>query len=452
MKKFQTLLMLPLLAFALTTTSCNKDDGGSSEQQQEETSSYHYDLWVSLDGSADTAMGSSGATLLINSYESLEDTEDVLNFENDGADVSSKLYNQTLYKDGYYYQIPQDADRFGKYKVENDMLTIVKEFKLPEGAVLAAKYYCGDWIDDDTLVIMGTINSKQDIAWLKINTTDMTLISSGTLALNMTAIVWADADKSYTLSTSGLVDYRSSDDRLIYSYSVKRRATADATENTSMDVSVAFIDPSDMSIKKTVTDERVEQTYGSAWGELEQNTSYFTDGGDYYICCRRSTNVSAGNTYESGFIRIKAGETKVDTDYLGLFSLDERICTAEYLGGDEVLIYAQNLDLTGNAGGKWSTDTELSCYYSIWNIADDTRSEIAYNDSKLPYCTGNLTTQIFTIADGKAYIGVVSGDYTGIYIYDIAEKSTIKGATIATGYTLERILAHEKVADEEEAE
>ncbi|MFR9568836.1 MAG: hypothetical protein SNJ09_08510 [Rikenellaceae bacterium] len=440
MKKIQTLLMLPLLAFALTTTSCTKDDGGGSE----ETSSYHYDLWVSLDGSADSAMGSSGATLLINSYESLEDLGDVLNFENDGADVSSKLYNQTLYKGGYYYQIPQDADRFGKYKIENDMLTIVKEFKLPVGAVLAAKYYCGDWIDDDTLVIMGTINSKQNIAWLKINTTDMTLISSGTLDLDMTSIAWNGIAKSYTLSTSGLVGYRSSDDRLIYSYSVKRRATEDATEDTSMDVSVAFIDPSDMSIKTTVTDSRVEQTYGTAWGELEQNTTFFTDGGDYYICCRNSPN----DTYESGFIRIKAGETKVDPLYLGLFSLDEKVCTAEYLGGDEVLVYAQNLMLTG-AEDKWSSSTELSCYYSIWNVADNTRSQIQYNGSNLPYCTGNLTTQIFTVADGKAYIGVVSSDYTGIYIYDIAEKSTTKGATIATGYTLERVLAHEKEASED---
>ncbi|MFR9565572.1 MAG: hypothetical protein SNG14_08635 [Rikenellaceae bacterium] len=445
MKKIQTLLMLPLLAFALTTTSCTKDDGGGSE---EETSSYHYDLWVSLDGSADSAMGSSGATLLINSYESLEDLGDVLNFENDGADVSSKLYNQTLYKGGYYYQIPQDADRFGKYKIENDMLTIVKEFKLPDGAVLAAKYYCGDWIDDDTLVIMGTINSKHDIAWLKINTTDMTLISSGTLDLDKTSIEWTDTAKSYTLSTSGLVGYRSSDDRLIYSYSVKRRATEDATSDTSMDVSVAFIDPSDMSIKTTVTDSRVEQTYGTAWGELEQNTTFFTDGGDYYICCRNSTNVSEVNTYESGFIRIKAGETKVDPLYLGLFSLDEKVCTAEYLGGDEVLVYAQNLMLTG-AEDTWSSSTELSCYYSIWNVADNTRSQIQYNGSNLPYCTGNLTTQIFTVADGKAYIGVVSGDYTGIYIYDIAEKSTTKGATIATGYTLERVLAHEKEASED---
>ncbi len=459
MKKLKLFFLLPLMiCAAVTFVGCEDSDtdGGvtgddvtgddATDEDEDEatgdelTSNFYYDIWVALDDTGNAM--NTGSTMLIDSYDSLEDADEVVNFEGVGADVTSILHDETLIKDGYYYQIPQTEGRFGKYKVTNDMCGVIKELQLPDDAVLAARKYCGDWIDDDTLVIMGSINSYQDIAWVKINTSEMKVISSGTLTLDMSEIDWKDEDKSYTLSTSGLVSYRAEDDRLIYAYSVKRRATDSATKNTSFDVSVAFIDPSDMSIKETVTDSRVDQTYGTAFGELLQNTTFFTESGDYYICCRNSTNVTDGYSYQSGFIRIKAGETKIDDTYLGLYDLDEKVCSAEYLGGDEVLIYAQNPQVTTSAD-DWDSSL-YSCYYSVWNMADDTRVEIECDGAKLPYCTGSLTTQLFTVADGKAYIGTNSESYVGIYVYDIEEKSAAKGATITSGYELLRIVAHEK--------
>ncbi len=446
---------MPLMMLAaFTMVGCSDDvnddvivDGGvdgdaDADAEGDETvdSDLYFDIWVSLDDTGNSM--STGATMLVNGYSSLDNSDDVINFVNDGADVSSSLNDETLIKDGYYYQIPQTEGRFGKYKIENDICTTIKEVQLPDGAVLSARKYCGDWIDDDTLVIMGSINSYQDVAWVKINTTDMTIEGSGTLALDMSDITLLNEDLGYTLSTSGLVGYREDDDKLIYSYSVKRAATAEATKNTSVDVSVAFIDPADMSIEKTVTDSRVEQTYGTAFGELLQSTTFFTESGDYYICTRNSSNVTSGYSYQSGFIRINAGETEIDSTYLGLYELDEKVCAAEYLGDDKVLIYGQNPSLTGVADAAW-TSSLYSCYYSIWNLEDNTRVEIECDGEKLPYCTGSLTTQLFTVADGKAYIGVNSEEYVGLYVYDIDSNSTTKGASITSGYGLLRIVAHE---------
>ncbi len=445
MKRLGLHLVLPLMMFATSVmVSCNDESDDdlivdeNGDEGDDTTSDLYFDMWVSLDGTGDGM--STGSTMLVRSLESLDDANTTIDFVNMGADVSSTLHDETLIKDGYYYQIPQTEGRFGKYKIENDICTTIKELQLPEGAVLAARKYCGDWIDEDTLVIMGSINSYQDVAWVKINTTDMTILGSGILDLDMSDLEWANEDAGYTLSTSGLVRYREADDKLIYSYSVKRAASASTTSKTSIDVSVAFIDPSDMSIEKSDTDSRVEQTSGTAFGELLMTTTFFTEDGDYYISCRNSTNITTAK-YQSGFIRIKAGATEIDQTYLGLYELDEKVISLEYLGDDEVLLYSQNPSFT-LGGDDWSSSL-YSCYYSIWNLASDTRVELECGGTKLPYCAGNLTTQLFTFADDTAYIGVNSEDYIGVYVYDTEDDSVIKGAAIASGYELLRIVAHE---------
>ncbi|MFI3289734.1 MAG: hypothetical protein SNH55_06380 [Rikenellaceae bacterium] len=447
MKKLGFYFILPLMMLASSLlVGCSDDNGddpvvdNSGDDTTDDTvaSDTYFDIWVSLDGTGDGM--STGATMLVSSLESLDDVDSTIDFVGVGADVSSSIHDETLIKDGYYYQIPQTEGRFGKYKIENDLCTTIKEVQLPEGAVLAARKYCGDWIDDDTLVIMGSINSYQDIAWVKINTTDMTILGSGTLDLDMDDLTWANVDAGYTLSTSGLVRYREADGKLIYSYSVKRAATAETTSKISIDVSVAFIDPSDMSIEKTVTDSRIEQTSGTAFGELLMTTTFFTESGDYYISCRNSTNITT-DKYQSGFIRINAGTTEIDSSYLGLYELDEKLISMEYLGGDEVLLYAQNPSLT-LGGSDWSSSL-YSCYFSIWNIVDNTRVELSCDGAKLPYCSGNLTTQLFTATEDNAYIGVNAEDFIGVYVYDIDTKSVAKGSAIASGYELLRIVAHE---------
>ena len=51
-----------------------------------------------------------------------------VHFVNTGADVTVKLYQESIIKGAYYYQVPKEQNRFGKYQIVGNEVRVIKEF------------------------------------------------------------------------------------------------------------------------------------------------------------------------------------------------------------------------------------------------------------------------------------------------------------------------------------
>ena len=149
------------LIMALTTavfTACNDDPEPTPNPGP--TQKAHFDLWVAV--GEEGGMGSTAA-LLVKSTQSL-DAQTQLDFKGSGVDVTKKLYQETIIRGKYYYQIPQEKDRFGKYQIvdagETHQIAIVKEVSFKKNT-LKDRRYTHAWINDHTLVLIGS-NGKSD--------------------------------------------------------------------------------------------------------------------------------------------------------------------------------------------------------------------------------------------------------------------------------------------------
>lgn len=98
-----------------------------------------------------SGMGSDEA-LLVKSVNSLEGDE-TINFRNSGCDVTSKLYQESLIKGQYYYQIPKEKDRFGKYQISNVAISTVAEQAFKTNTYKDRRYSFA-WLNDDSFVII----------------------------------------------------------------------------------------------------------------------------------------------------------------------------------------------------------------------------------------------------------------------------------------------------------
>lgn len=420
MKKFQIclrnfLIILPLMF----SVACSDDkDDPTPEPTPTPTENVHYDIWVSINGSS--SMGGN-ASLLVRSVNDLT-SDETIGFKGVGVDVTAKLYQESIIKDGYYYQIPKEKDRFGKYAISDDKIEIIKEVSFAQNTYKDRRY-SHVWIDDNTLVIIAANGDSDKVIWTKINTSTMTILSEGTLDLPVLT----------KYSTSGLATYRSSDNKILYAY-------CHGTSSLRDGIHLAFINPSDMKVEKTIFDSRAPFMAGTAYGELLQNKTFFDTNGDYYLDCATPIPNSAGSTQQTGtLLRIKKGETEFDSSYIGFEDSKHptgKIVTVQSLTSGKALLCVQDPEHTQAAG--WQT-ASYNCYYGILDLATDEFTEL-----DIPYSTGVLT-QRSQIVNGKAYIGTNPEKFApSVYIYDIATNKLTEGITIEEGYSFDRIVTIEK--------
>ncbi len=418
MKKFKLYLLAILFATPiLFTTSCKDKEEDSPWQKGD------YDIWVSIGKDAGKA---NAETRIVKSVKSLESKENV-DFKGAGVDVSAKLNQGSIIKDGYYYQIPKEKDRIGKYRIKDGKVEIVNEVMFKTNT-LKDRRFSHAWIDDNKLVLFGADGESQKILWIKLNTTDMTISDEGILDIA------APSGKYEKLTTSGLASYRKSDNKIIYSYAYK---TGKKMKGRSDHFLVAFINPNDMKIEKTIKEDRVEFMAGTAFGELLQNKTFFSDNGDYYIACNSVLPGAKSRTQQRGnLVRIKAGETEFDKSYLGFNGKDGKIVTVDYLpnNNNKVLLYIQDPKHTSS---EWSSSGKASynCYYAVLDLQTDKLEEI-----KLPFSQGTFA-QRSIVKGNHAYIGI-NPEHTqpAVYMYDITTGETSKGITITEGYSFDRIV------------
>lgn len=421
MKKFR-FLYLPLLALmtAFSFASCSDDNKNDIPDDPTLIEDYHFDLWVALDRHGGMARD---VQTLVRSLGSLDADQPEINFEGKGTEVNAILSLETIYKGAYYYQVPVSGDRFAKYRIENNRIITVAERRFKTNTFSTRKYTHA-WIDDNTLVIVAASGDAKSIIWTKLNAEDMSIIDEGTLDIAM-----PEGGEMFT--TSGILNYRKQDNKLFYFYYAK---SGGKRGKRVIPMTTAVINPATMTVESNKPCFLDCEMVGSAYGELLQTTTLITDNGDLYIAC--VTDDSDGKEH-SHLLRIPAGSTDFEEGYDGC-TISGKLISLLYIGGKEALAYARDDEMG-------TSIDDFSHYYTVLDLNAKTSSRVMFEGKPLDYSGGRFSSRMAYV-NHKAYIGVDAKDTNPqIYIYDVATKTTIKGASMASGYYFEQIRVVEDV-------
>lgn len=419
MRKMKFLLssfMALFLAFGMT--SCSDDDGPDQPDDPTLIQDYHFDLWVALDRHG--GMGRDVQTL-VRSVNSLEADQPEITFQGTGTEVNSVLSLETILKGAYYYQVPVSGDRFAKYRITDNRIEVIKERRFQTNTFSTRKYTHA-WINDNTLVIMASNGKGDKIIWTKLNADDMSIISEGTLDVQM-------PEGGEIFTTSGILTYRASDNKLFYFYYAKSGGARGKRVTPMM---TAVINPANMAVESDTPCFLDCEMVGTAYGELLQTTTFIDDNNNLYIACVTNDGVE-----HSHLLKIPANSTTFDQNYDG-FTADGKLISVMYVGDNKAVAYARE-DQIGTG------IDDFSHYYTVIDVASMTSTPIQYNGQRLAYSSGRFSSRMAYV-NHKAYVGVdAEGQKPQIYIYDVKTGQTTLGATMASGYYFEQIRVVEDV-------
>ena len=415
MKKIKFLLISFMALFiAFGMTSCSSEDEPDQPDDPTVIQDYHFDLWVALDRHG--GMGRDVQTL-VRSVNSLEAGQPEITFQGTGTEVNSILSLETILKGAYYYQVPVSGDRFAKYIIKDNKVEVVKERRFQTNTY-ATRKYTHAWINDNTLVIMAATGDATKIVWTKLNADDMTIISEGTLDVPM-------PEGGELFTTSGILNYRASDNKLFYFYFAKQSGRRGKRVTPMM---TAVINPATMAVESNTPCFLDCEMVGTAYGELLQTTTFIDGNNNLYIAC--VTDDADGKEY-SHLLKIPANSTSFDQSYDG-FTAGGKLISVMYVGDNKVVAYARD-----DAAG--TNIDSFSHYYTVIDVVSKTSTPITYNGQRLAYSSGRFSSRMAYV-NHKAYVGVdTEGQKPQIYIYDVEKNQTALGATMASGYYFEQI-------------
>lgn len=412
--------MALFIAFGMTSCSDN-DEPDPTPDDPTLIQDYHFDLWVALDRHG--GMGRDVQTL-VRSVNSLEADQPEITFQGTGTEVNSILSLETILKGAYYYQVPVSGDRFAKYIIKDNKVEVIKERRFQTNTYSTRKYTHA-WIDDNTLVIMAANGDASQIIWTKLNAEDMTIVSEGILDVKM-----PEGGELYT--TSGILTYRASDNKLFYFYYAKTGKAFGGNRVTPM--MTAVINPATMAVESDTPCFLDCEMVGTAYGELLQTTTFIDGNNNLYIAC--VTDDEDGYEH-SHLLKIPANSTSFDNNYDG-FTAEGKLISVMYVGNNKAVAYARE----DKIGTKID---DFSHYYTVIDVEAKTSTPISYNGQRLAYSSGRFSSRMAYV-NHKAYIGVdAEGQKPQIYIYDVTSAQTSLGATMASGYYFEQIRVVEDV-------
>lgn len=416
MKKIKFLFMSMCVIASMGLTACSDDDDNQNNGNggpEQPVGGHHFDLWVALDQHG--GMGRDVQTL-VRSLPSLDNPGDIISFEGEGTEVNSLLSLETIYKGAYYYQVPVSGDRFSKYVIKDNTIQVIQEQRFRTNTY-ATRKYCYAWLPGNTLLIMAANGAADKIIWTKLNANDMSIIAEGTLDLPL-------PPNSDIFTTSGIVTYRESDNKLFYFYYGKKSGGR-GTRTTPF--YIAVLNPVDMSVESYKVNSMADEMVGSAYGELLQKISFVDSNNNLYLACFSTVD----GEEHSHLLRINAGETDFDPSYDG-FTNPGKLIAVEYVGNGKVVAYARD-DEAGESINSFSH------YYTVIDLASAINQRLMYGGQPLPYSGGRFSSRMAS-ADGKVYVGIDAKDANPqIYIYDVSTGNVVKGAELAPGYYFEQI-------------
>jgi len=387
MKKFTFSLFAFMAIFMMVFlfTACSEDDVPEPNPGEEiNEGDYHFDLFVTVDKHG--GMSSSNTTI-INSFNALTADKGVLTIKRQGAELGNYSM-ESISKGKYYYQIPYSGDRFTKYQIKDNVISVVKERPFAKN-VYKIRSYTHAWLDDNTLVIMSSTGDTKNIIWTKLNTDDMTILDEGQLSIEV-------PEGWDILTTSGILTYRKADNKL-------------------------FFNPSTMEVVSESVAPVDSEMAGSAYGELMQNSVMYDEAGNLYLAC---FNKEEDGVEKGMLLRIKAGETTFDPSYNGYPDSNGKLLTIQYIGNNKALVYARD-DAAGIAIDSYSH------YYAFIDLSTGSKTRLSYGGKEIAYSGGRFS-QRSVIFNNKVYIGVNTEADTNaiIYIYDTKTGTIEKGAEV----------------------
>ena len=406
---------LAALALTVAFTSCSKDDENNDSTPPTPVTPYHYDLTVSVGNHG--GMGQDKQGHLTMSVASLSNPQTTITFVGSGSEITDYTM-EAIYKGKYMYQVPVSADRFSELQFKNNKMQVIQEQKFKENTY-SSRNYTHAWINDNTLVIMASNGDNNKIIWTKLNTDDMSILAEGELAI---------PEKSgYTvLTTSGLLAYRKSDNKLFYFYYWKTKKRNGVVEPN---FHIAVVNPATMALEEDIVNSEGEQMQGSAYGELLQNTIFFDENDNLYLSA--FNDVDGKNI--GRLLRIKKGEKNFEAGYNAFPEAKGKLVSVMYLKDGKVLAYS------GDAAAGTSIGS-VAYYYSIIDVNTKKVTRLAYNGTEIPYSSGSFSQRaVYNSYENKGYFGVNTADEQAIYIYDVATGAVTKGASLAAGYYFEQI-------------
>ena len=379
---------------------------------------HHFDLTVTVGKQG--GMGRD-VTTIMQSRDRL-DQGAVVDFKNAGAEINADYSMEAIVKGKYYYQVPVSADRFVKLQFKNNQMQVIKQRPFIENTY-NTRQYTHAWINDNTLVIMAANGDKDAIVWTKLNTDDMSIISEGTLNISL-----GSGWDSFT--TSGILAYRESDNKLFYFYYNKKGSGRTATKEDKFHVAV--INAQTMVVEQDNLCPFAAETAGSAYGELLQQTMFFDEQGNLYVAAFVDSSIGE----EGKLLRIKKGEFNIDADFNGFPSSDGKLLTTQYLGNGKVFCYSRHDDKSlGTAIDSYAH------YYSVVDLKAGSRTRMAYKGTEIPYSSGRFSQRsAFDPSVNKVYFGVnTENAQPQIYVYDVKTGAVSEGVKVAEGYYFEQI-------------
>lgn len=429
MKKlsFYFTLMAALMLGSATLTSCSDDDDDKNESQTEVVTPYHFDLTVTVGQQGGMARK---VTTIMHSVDSLTAGPEV-NFMAEGSEINATYSMETILKGKYYYQVPFSADRFTKFEFKNDRVQVLQEQVFGQNK-FGARNYAHAWMNDNTLLLMAADGDKKHVVWTKLDTNDMRILSEGTTDI-------AVAEGWENLTTTGIVAYRESDDRVFYFYYSKKGKGKNASNEDYFHVAV--FNGSTMKMEKEFVNTEANEMTGSAYGELLQQTTFFDEQGNLYLAAFDNVDKK-----EMGkLLRIKKGETDFEKGYNGFANADGKLLTVQYLGNGKVFTYSRNDNVTeddGKGGTKIANAIDsYSHYYSVVDLNTKTRTRMQFAGRDIDYSSGRFSQRsAFVKKENKVYFGVnTAAAQPCVYIYDVATGHVAEGVKLAEGYYFEQI-------------
>jgi len=445
LKKFALGLMAVLMAVSMAACS-DKDDPKLPDPEPAPTPTptptpepepevnpfkdYRFDIWATIGSTS--GMGST-STLVVKNVDDVT-KEGTISFDNQGTDVSADLFQESIVKGKYYYQIPVKNNRFGKYEILDDGgVKVVAERPFAENTYSGRKY-CHAWIGEKELVIMAANGDANDVIWTKLqdNGTSLDIMAEGSLKL-------PEHTEIAKYATSGLATYRASDNKILY-------ITCEKNSKKPLQIALVIIDAATMEVEAVDFTDVAEEMSGTAYGELLQDKMFLDDNDDLYLpLVAKIPDAEKSTCRYSRIVRVKKGENKFDS-WVG-FNTGEnngKIVTSSYAGNGKALFYIQDPEHTGISGDNklaegWGDN--YNCYYAIYDIASGNLTELEYNGKKLPYCAGTFSQRTYHVGD-YTLIGLnPDKDPMDIMIYNSKTGEVTKGATVAAGYEFSRLVA-----------
>ena len=415
---------------AVAFTACSDDDPVVTppvtpvEPEPTPTATYHFDRFVCAVKHGGMSQNKNGT--FVRSVSALTADQPMVEFTGKGLDITQDYTMESIVKGKYYYQVPQSpADRFVKFQIVKDADGDEIAEKIAEvpflGNTYFARKYTHAWLDDATLVVVGTDSDHKIVYWSKLNDEGekLSIAAEGTLDIPM-------PEGASALSTSGILTYRQTDGKLFYFYNGK--IAAGLTESATSTFHVAVIDPVSMQVQEIhdVDPALAEECAASAYGELMQNTVMYDESGNLYMACLKTINGD-----ETGvLLRMDVDKTTFDTAYNGFPNPEGKLLTIQYLANGKALAYSRD-------NSKGVKIDSVSHFYTIIDLATGERKRVSCSGVDLPYCGGRFSQRSVVVGD-KAYIGCTEGegetDNPRIYIYDIPTGEVTMGLQLSKGF------------------